>query len=172
MTTYKLTGATMPIIDVNKVENLWCVYEHHNPPEIIYVNACRLRDVFSMREARDNSEWFRMYQKGGGLLLHITMITVDRNEAIRSAIERVKSLPTMPRCNLHGFNMRTASRPIICSNGVTYQTQSEAAKALGVAQPHISRNLRGALKSVNGYTFAYAPLPGTVDAATSGETAS
>ena len=165
MPTYKTPGVMFPITNVNDTDKLWCVYEHHTPPAngepptIIYINACKLIDVFSFKDARDNSEWFRMYQNGGGLLLHILLITDDRNEAFRHAIERAKSMTPMPRCNLHGWNMRTAARPILCSNGVTYQTQAEAATALGLAQSNISRCLRGKLNSVGGYRFAYAPTP-------------
>lgn len=165
MPTMRLTGCSFPISDVNSAEKLWCVYEHWSnagdgqPPRLIYINACRLTDTFRFKDARDNSEWFRIYQNGGAIMVNIVLITEDRNEATRQAIERCKAQPTIPQCNLHGWNMRTAARPILCSNGVTYQTQAEAATALNLAQSNISRCLRGQLNSVGGYRFAYAATP-------------
>lgn len=157
MTTYSLANANVaiPIPDLVNIGDLWCAYEHHSPPHVVYVNACRLVDVFKMREARDNSEWLRMFANGGGIVLHFLCITDDRNEAMRVAIERCKSLPTMPRCNLHGYNMHKAPRKIICSNGATYKSQNEAAKLLNISQGNLSKHLRGELTSVSGYTFAY-----------------
>jgi hypothetical protein len=156
MPDYPLKDILLPIQDVNGINNLWCAYEHHCPPHIIYVNACKLIDVFKLAEARDNSEWFRMFANGGAMMIHLLLITDSRHRAVETAIARAKSLPTMPRCNLHGWNMKTAARPILCSNGKTYSTQREAADDLHLDQGNLSKHLRGKLKNVGGYTFAYA----------------
>lgn len=159
MANFPLTDITVPIENVANADHLWCVYEHHLPPHIIYVNACKLIDVFRMRDARNNSEWAKMFAEGGGVHVVITMVTDDRNEAFNRAIERAKSITPMPRCNLHGYNMHRTARPLICSNGMTYPTQQAAAAALNISQSNISRHLNGGLAHVNGLTFAYGPPP-------------
>lgn len=156
MANIPLQNVVIPIADIKEANNVWCVFEHHLPPQILYVGACKLIDVFKMREARDNSEWAKIYANGGGVQLAITMITDNRNEAFRVAMERVRSLDPMPRCNMHGYNMHRTARTLICSNGQTYKSQSDAAQALGISQSNISKHLAGDLTHVNGHTFAYA----------------
>lgn len=158
MTINKLS-AMVGMFNVNDPDMTWCVYELRVPgPEIapIYVNACKLKDVFHLKDAHDNSEWVRMYKDGGAIMIHIIAVSDDRNEAMRAAIEHCKSYNPMPRCNLHGYNLKSVNRPILCSNGVTYSTQAEASTALGVNQGNISRCLRGQLRTVGGYSFTYA----------------
>jgi hypothetical protein len=52
-----------------------------------------------------------------------------------------------------GYDLIDQRQPIICSNGVTYQSQLEASYALKINQSAISKHLRGKLKHVKGYTF-------------------
>lgn len=156
MPDYPLKDVLLPIQDVNSINKLWCAYEHHVPPQIVYVNTCKLTDLFKLADARDNSEWFKMFANGGGIMIHLLLITDSRHRAVETAIARAKSLTPMPRCNLHGWNMKTSARPILCSNGKTYSTQREAADELKLDQGNLSKHLRGELKTVGGYTFAYA----------------
>lgn len=145
--------ATLPIPDVAAVQDLWCVYEHHVPPAIILVHYCQLAHVFTMREARLNSEWQEIFATGGAVTLHITHVVASQTEAEQLARQRIKSLPVMPRCNLRGFNMRSTTRKVACSNGITYNSQSHAAKMLGLSQGNISRMMRGELASIAGLKF-------------------
>jgi hypothetical protein len=142
--------------------DLWCVYEHWitvtagEPPELIYVGACRLSEVFDMRQAKNNSDWTAIMAVDREIMLTIIMTTPDQREAMNASIRHTKTRPTMPRCNLHGFNMFGQSRRLLCSNGEQYENQTIAARTLGLNQGAISRHLKGELQSVKGYTFTYA----------------
>lgn len=150
-----MTIAAIPIPNVATMHDLWCVYEHHVPPAIIFVHVCRLTDVFMMREARQNSEWNEIFPHSGALTIHITHIVETQEEAGKIALKRLRSLPMMPRCNLVGYNMRGSTRALECSNGCEYRSQSHAAKALGLSQGNLSRHMRGELAAVRGLKFWY-----------------
>lgn len=149
------------IIDTAIGVDHWAAFEVHAtltegaPPEIIYVNACKLHDVYKLTQARINSEFARMFANGGMVMVHIIATGNDRREIIEYALRHQKSLPLPPRCNVVGHLMTQAHRIIICSNGKEYKSQTDAALALGVAQSAISRHLRGDLATVKGYTLSY-----------------
>lgn len=141
--------------------DMWCVYEHSikasdptAPPKVIYINACKLNDVFRMSEAHNNSEWARLTTFNPLIMIRITAVTTDRAEAMKEAQKQIRSHNPMPDCNLRGYNMFGRSNAILCSNGKEYPNQLEAANALGLSQSAISQQLRGKLKSVKGYTFS------------------
>jgi hypothetical protein len=143
--------------------NLWCVYDvimHTNPdpaapPEIIYVDCCKLSQLFTLAKAQGNSEFARMTKGNVPGVIRLLKITDDQAEGNREAFRLIRQ--SNPRCNLHGYNMTgQKGRPLVCNNGQIYGNQSEAAKALGISQGAISRHLRGELKQVNGFRFEYA----------------
>lgn len=140
----------------------WCVYEHHvaleagQPPQVIHVGACRLIDAFRLGDARQNTEWQAIFEHGGHVLVRIVSTTDNRMEAIQAARAHLATFNPMPRCNMHGYNARGTARPVRCSNGITYRTQSEAANALGITQSAVSQHLAGHIKSAGGFTFEYA----------------
>jgi hypothetical protein len=146
----------------NDAASLWCVYEHHlakpapQPPEIVYIGACLLRDAWTLTDARNNSEWAKLFADGSQPIgIHIVSITNDRHKAQNAAVARVRTITPMPRCNVYGHTLFGATRSLLCSNGQTYANQTEAASMLNVSQSAISQHMRGTLKSVKGYTFAY-----------------
>lgn len=151
------------VLNTKSATELWCVYEHlvsfsaDQPPQVIYVNACRLQDVWKMTEARSNSEWQAIFAQGGHTLVRVVAIADNRDDATKHARAHIATFDPMPRCNLRGFNNKGAARRVVCSNGTTYPTQSAAAAALGVTQSAISQALRGDLKQVGGWSFEYAP---------------
>jgi hypothetical protein len=158
-----ITKQDAPItITPAQVADTYCVYEHlmvttpGAPPSVIFVGSCKLIDVFRMRDARNNSYWTTLTSAGAPVMIRIIMTAQDGKTARDGAVKHVRSLNPMPVCNVHGFNMFGSQRAILCSNGQTYQSQSEAAAALGVTQSAISQNLRGTLSGVKGYTFTYA----------------
>lgn len=149
------------VIDAAQSASLWAAYEHQaqfeagKPPEVVFVGVCRLTDVYRMIEGQRNSEWLRIFGRGGAVLVRIIATATERGEAMRHAQAHAKSFPTLPRCNLHGVNLKGVARRVICSNGKTYDSQKHAADALGVSASAISRHIRGELNTVGGYTFAY-----------------
>lgn len=143
------------------LDKQFCAYEHlavvepGKPPEVVFVSACKLLDVYRMVEGRRNSEWAKMFRDGGDIMVRIIATGPDRTEIIRFAMNHMRQMSPRPRCNLHGVLMKGVARPLICSNGQTFNSQVEAARALGVSASAISRHLKGELNTVAGYTFGY-----------------
>lgn len=144
-----------------KPGDVWCAYEHSatleagKPPSVIFVSACRLVDVYKLTEGKTNSDWSALFERGGQLLVRI-IATGDKVDVIKHAQRHARSLPTLPRCNLHGINVRGARRAVLChQNGRTYATQREASDELGLSQSAISQHLDGKLTAVRGYSFEY-----------------
>lgn len=142
----------------------WCVYEHYirsndptgaQPPTLIYIGACRLRDVFKLTDAGRNSEWRKIVTPETPLMISIVE-TGGRIEMQRSVGNRCRQLPSFPRCNLFGHDAFGIQKAIVCSNGKTYASQIEAARSLNLDQGAISKHMRGELRTVKGFTFAYA----------------
>ncbi len=143
--------------------DLWCVYDvimnlsgdPTKPPEIIYVDCCKLSQLFTLAKAQSNSEFARLARGNAPAMIRVLKITDDQAEGNREAFRIIRQ--TNPHCNVHGYNMTgQKGRPLLCNNGQLYANQSEAAKALGISQGAISRHLRGDLKAVNGFRFEYA----------------
>lgn len=160
MTYLPQNGASI-IVDPNHHHETWAVYEHwwyntEGDDQLVYVNACKLADIIHMREARNNSHWLKWFD-GSGRMLRIVIVATytDMIEAQRAAMNHIKKFDPIPPCNLYGSTISYAGRPIMCSNGQEYATQSDAATALGLSQSNLSEHLRGRRKSVKGYTFQY-----------------
>lgn len=140
---------------------LWCVYEHHaftsadEPPEIIYVNACPLADVFKMNDAYNNSDWLKVTGHGNDrpIMIRVIATTPEKLEALAFMNKHVRSFATMPRCNMFGYTMAGSTRPILCSDGREFANQTEAADALGVSQALVSLAVNGKRRSVRGFTL-------------------
>lgn len=161
MTVQKLDASV--IVDTRRNNDTWCIYEHQavmkqgEPPVTIMIGACRLVDVFHLRDGKTNSEWSKIFANGGHVLVRIVGTTLNRSDAFRVAAEMVRDSAPQPRCNLLGYNMRTNRQPVIClSNGKRYETQRHAAHELGIHESAISRHLRGLANSAQGFKFAYA----------------
>lgn len=152
---------TVIVLDTATIADTWCAYEHlaqfevGMPPQVVFVNACPLVDVYRMMEGRRNSEWLRMFQNGGSIMVRIIYQSSSKLEAMRFAMDHAKSLPHAPRCNLHGMNTKGIPRRIVCSNGQIYENQKHAATALALQPAAVSRHMRGQLRQVGGYTFKY-----------------
>lgn len=146
-----------------KAKNTWCVFEHHavlaegDPPQVIFVGACPLTDVYRMAPARTNSEWVNIFNNGGHVMVQIVATTQFKTEAYQHAQERVRDIKPTPVCNVRGHNLRSAPGAIICHNNQRrYDSQKDAAIDLGIHASSISRHLNGHAPSAQGFTFAYA----------------
>lgn len=140
----------------------WCAYEISYqdgtaPPTIIFVSACKLQEVFTIRPAMNNSEFRKIVKPGAVVGIRIFATGTNVHAIRRAAQERLEAFPSRPICNARGFRVSTPgrARPIRCSNGKTYRNQNEAALDLGVQQPTISRHLAGFAQSVAGETLWY-----------------
>lgn len=161
MLTFQKTDALL-YMTTDADNPTWCAFEiTHQPPNeapsIIFVAACKLSEVFSLRQALNNSEFRRIVTPGTPIGIRIFATGLDRHAVYRDAQNRMEAFPTRPICNLRGFKISTPgrSRNIKCSNGKTYRNQTEAAADLGVHQPTISRHMSGMSKNVRGETLWY-----------------
>ncbi len=149
------------VVAVQETADQYCAYEHHlivtpgQPPEIIMVGSCKLTDVYRLIDGKTNSDWAGIFANGGSVMVRIIAVGDNKVDMRRFAATHARSLPKMPRCNQHGYNVRGITRRIICNNGIEYESQAKAAMELGISQSAISRHLRGELGSVNGFTFFY-----------------
>ena len=160
----KFTDA--PAIVRNQMDQFaksWCVVEYMvadgtpTPPVVVFITATKLSDAFSFSEATRNSEWRRIIRPEYNVAVMITAVG-SKAECQIEANKRVMATIPRPRCNLHGYNAFATTRALICSNGQEYESQSDAAKQLGINQGAISRQLKGELNSVAGYVFTYKEL--------------
>ena len=125
-----------------------------HPPAVILVGACRLRDVYKLADGKMNTEWTRIFEHGGSLMVRIVGIGDDKNECVREAAMLMRE--HQPVCNLRGYTLRNVRRSIIClTNGRVYEGQQEAARDLGISQSAISRHLKGEQQHVAGFVFDY-----------------
>lgn len=149
------------IVDVKRSLVDWCAFEHiatlkaDEPPQTIFVGACKLVDVFKLQDGKSNSQWAKIYAQGGNVLLRILATGPDRSEIINYAVKVARAYNPQPLCNLHGYTMAGSLRRIACSNGETYDNQAHAATALGTHQSAISRHLQGHSAHVKGHVLTY-----------------
>lgn len=152
------------IVDTKTSAEDWCVYEQSavlnpgEPPTVILIGASKLVDLFRLVDGKVNSEWCKLFENGGKVLVRIIATTSEKQEAYRYASERVRSMSPQPRCNLHGYSLRGTRRSVICLNNKRrYDTQRDAAFDLGIHASAISRHLNGELAHAQGFKFAWAP---------------
>ena len=149
------------VLDVQTVVSDWCVYEHWavikegEPPSCIMVGASKLSEVLKLTNARCNSEWAKMFQAGGTIMLRIIALGDDRREIFNEAIRQTRKYDPVPHCNLRGFSLAGAVKRIMCSDGRVFATQEEAAAGLGASQSMVSRHLRGEINNVKGFLLTY-----------------
>lgn len=152
----------MLVMPLEAAHDEWCTYEISKAinqgeiPQAIYIGAERLGDLYYLRKLRTNTDFIRIAPQGPQLLGVRILATGTKIEMLNYATRLITTLQPQPRCNLFGASLQAATRPLLCSNGKTYTSQLDAAQSLGLNQSNISQHLRGKLKSVKGYTFAYA----------------
>lgn len=151
------------VVDTHQPGKLWCAFEHlvsfaaGAPPEVILVGTCKLQDVYRLIDGARNSEWQRIFSGGGQVMVRVIATGLEQQEVHRFAMTHMRSMPTMPRCNLRGVTTKGTAQRIECvTNGVTYDSQKSAADALSISGSAISRHLRGDLSHVGGYVFRLA----------------
>ena len=137
------------IVDAINAREIYCVFEHQmvmepgQPPVVIYVNMCKLIEVYKFTLSRGNSEWVRLTSINPTIMVRIVATGEDRQAMQREAMKHARSFNPMPHCNLRGFKVRGGNGTIRCSNGMEYRTQMDAAAATGCSQSAISKCLRG-----------------------------
>lgn len=131
---------------------LWCTYDHHINGGHVFTGFCRLNDVFTLNDARQNSAWQTATASDQPLTVSVVALGT-KQEMMRTAAHRVKTM--RPYANIHGLNHRGFQRKISCSNGQTYQSQIEAAQILGISQSQISRHMNGEFRHVRGLVFKW-----------------
>lgn len=147
------------------INHTWAVVEYSvfdvdapHGKRLIYILGCKLSVVTSLAEPARNSEWNKIVSDATYLYINVCFIG-EKFAALREASNRVRALSPRPHCNARGYSLNNVSRPIVCSNGITYPSQIEAARALGINQGQLSRHLSGELQHVKCLTFAYKDSP-------------
>lgn len=140
----------------HELGKLWCVYHHHDADDkIAYIGVCKLIEVFSCPDARQNSEWIKRF--GGGkeaLIIKIALTSVDEVQCNNARFRHVKELN--PVCNMIGFSYFGAKVRIICNEtGEEFESVSEAARVHNLTQSALSSHLnqKPGHRSVKGKTY-------------------
>ena len=129
----------------------WCVAHYWNAGVCVLIIATPIGNAFDLSDARLNSEWNEAVHPTDYITAITTMIGTP--EECRTEAERiVNGMDHKPRCNVFG---KTTGGRIECSNGKIYETQAEACRDLNLNHSHVSRMLKGELKTVRGYVFRY-----------------
>lgn len=145
-----------------KVNAQFAVYEHRifvlkndgidGDFEIFYVGCCSLIDVWRTPDALRNTHFAKLAQ---GTIVSITIIATTENEHYAKEYATKHGRELQAPCNLYG-GMRSPYHRVKClDTGVTYNSASDCAKAMGVSQSSLSQHLRKmpGFKSVNGHRF-------------------
>ena len=134
----------------------WAVYEHSLGTTVLFVGVCQMRDIYNPRDARNNSEWVKqaVFDR---MATRVVSTHETEPEAQRAATEWLAGMDKPPHCNEHGYPLNSRARPVMCSNGQRYASQSEAARLLDLQQSSISMALgNGGRKTAGGLRFWYA----------------
>lgn len=152
------------IVDVEKGNDLYAVYEHHittdpnEPPECIYVGCDKITALFRMSQARQNVEWINIFKRGGHVMIRIIQTGTNRGELQRYAVNHMRSMTPLPRCHRQGVMVRGARRVIERADdgrGEQFQTQSAVCEHYGLNQASLSRHLSGFTPHVGGMVFRW-----------------
>jgi len=134
---------------------LYCVYEHHDADDnLLYIGVCKLIEVFSFPDARQNSEWIKRFPADSVVIIKITMTSPDINVCNNARHRQMLSL--RPICNVLGFSYVGMKLKIICNEtGEEFESVSEAARAHNLTQSHLSNHLnqKAGHRSVKGRTY-------------------
>jgi hypothetical protein len=134
---------------------IWCVYEHHDADNnLLYVGVCKLIEVFSYPDARQNSEWIKRFPVGEPMVIKITMTSAEFGPCNNARTRQVQSM--RPVCNTFGYSYHGIKIKIICNETKEeFVSITQAALAHGVSASALSNHLnqKPGHRSVKGKTY-------------------
>lgn len=151
MESFAITGTTGTIGSTWTVMRYSIPGENGAPPMIMSIIATPWVRALTMVDAAKNSEWIKYMAIDRPVIAEIVM-TGTQQECVIYASKLAGQ--TQPHCNRYGFVLTAKTSRLLCSNGQTYENQTDASQALGLAQSAISKHLRGELVAVKGLTFS------------------
>ena len=134
---------------------LWCVYHHHDANDtLVYIGVCKLTELFSLPDARQNSEWVKRFGDDEPVIIKLQMVCEDVVFCNNTRFRQVQELK--PVCNMIGFSYGLQRVRIVCDQtGETFDSISEAARAHNLTQSALSNhvNRKRGHNSVKGRTY-------------------
>lgn len=151
---YSPQAATV-VAAVNDFGRHYCVYEHYNAEDVLmFVGVSKIVEAFMFQDARQNSEWVKIFTADTPLIMKIVLTTPDLHIASNY---RHRIITTQrPHCNAYGFSMLGIRAEIICDQtNERFATITEAARAHGISASALSNHLNNKVghKSVKGKTY-------------------
>lgn len=151
------------ILELNAFDRYSCIYgvsipsapppgQAINPDgnwTLYYLGVCKITKVYQTPDAWRNSEYQRTIT--ANTTIKINILATHESEA--PLYNRLSQLVRQfaPHCNRVGFNQSHTRTVIHCvqgiNAGVVYETQAQAARQNGIAQPTLANHLNG----VRGY---------------------
>lgn len=143
------------IASLNQFNQAYCVYEHRTIEEkIIFIGVTLLVDVFTFKDARNNSEWVKMMKADTYICCNVLAISENERECWEMQRRLVRE--HQPHCNMRGFYSRHGLLPIVCDQtGERFRTITEVVRAHGVSASALSNHLNNkpGFRSVKNRTY-------------------
>lgn len=137
----------------------FAVYEHYiilgdGSEQLAYIGSCPFNELFRYPDAKQNSEWQRLFVKSSPARIKLLHVVDSADEA--TAIVASYCAIKVAHCNAHGHTVGNIGQ-VKCSNGEIYPNANVAARANDISQPSMSRHLRGkpGYRTLKGLTFSY-----------------
>ncbi|RUW55586.1 hypothetical protein EOA32_00780 [Mesorhizobium sp. M1A.F.Ca.ET.072.01.1.1] len=143
------------VAKTHELGKLWCLYHHHDATDqLAYIGVCKLLDLFQCPDARQNSEWIRLFGANEGIIVKLQLTSLDEVTVNNLRFRQVQELK--PVCNMVGFSYAGAKMRIICNEtGEEFESISHAARVHCLSQSALSNHLnqKPGHKSVKGKTY-------------------
>lgn len=142
---------------ITQGEDFYCVYTHavlvEHGEAIIYAGVCRLREVFTAPDARQNSEWQKYVKLDTPVNMSIVHVALSVHDCMN--FHRKYTLEHRPHCNIYGHRGGYNATIRCIETGQTWRNAQECAAALGITKSSLSNHLnrKPYHKTCKGLTF-------------------
>jgi len=145
----------MLTVKVGEARKLWAVYSHSINGAVQFIGISKLKDVFTLTDARANLTWLEMFgDPQQEITITINMVSMVRREVAAERARLVKLL--RPSCNLAGSYVPRTAYVIVCNEtGETFDNAKQAAEAHGITTSALSNHLnrKPTFRTVGGRTY-------------------
>lgn len=147
----------MRAMTTTELQNYWIVYAHANTSNTVqFIGISQMADVFKFTEAKNNSEWSKIFPDGTPIKVVFIGMTNDEKSARDIALTNIAHL--RPYCNVKGYNISERYQNVKCDQtGEIFASANAAAIAHDLSQSALFNHLKRKKghKSVKGKTYSY-----------------
>lgn len=138
----------------------WAVYTHSDPLTgvVKYIGGAKLSELFTLKEARSNSEWAKTFTATNALEIKVIGLAATESECFTEVHRLIQALK--PECNMRGHRFRPRiTQPVeqveCIETGERFASIAAAADAHNVAYSQLHNHVTGKRghKTVHGRTY-------------------